>query len=139
MIARRNVIFTIGAIAMGFFSRDADADSDTTSGIHIHDTPNDPPRNERIYTARLDNRASIKITMKTAYGSLMKSGELTQPNGRWVLFDPDAIADKILDPLLVPLVQNRVDEIFLLDEPFRKSVMEFVDTDRKKWRLVSGA
>lgn len=110
----------------------------TASGISIQNIANDVPEFERVYTARLDDRASITIRMKIFMGSILKSGELTQPNGRWIMFDPDAIADKILDPVLVPLVQKYVNEIYDLDHAFRENeTTEYTDNEGHKWRMVS--
>lgn len=120
---------------MAFWDKDKVAT--TESGIAIKAIREDSPRFKREYTATLDNRASIKIEIYRAYGMLMKNGTLTQPNGRWVLFEPDRIADKILDPILVPKVQARVDEIFQLDRNFRHNAPgEFVDESGTKWTRV---
>jgi hypothetical protein len=101
----------------------------TPSGLNVENIREEPPKFERVYTSRLDARASIKVTIKRSYGGLYKTGELTQPNGRWVFFDPDAIADKIIDPVLVPLVQKCVDEIYQLDRAYRSPEPgEFFDT-----------
>lgn len=132
----RRALITAGVIAMGFFSRNASADSDTTSGIHVHDDDNDVPEFERVYTVKLNNRATMKVTMKTFLNSLMTSGELTQPNGRWVLFEPERVADKILDPVLVPVIEKYIAEIFTIDKPWRASVSEFTDKRGNTWRRV---
>jgi hypothetical protein len=102
----------------------------TESGISVENIREDVPKFERVYTARLDASATIKVTIRRSWGGsdLYKTGELTQPNGRWVLFDPNAIADKILDPALVPLVQKCVDEIYGLDRAYRSpEPSEFLD------------
>lgn len=120
---------------MSFFHRH-ESISATPSGIHIESIKGDRPKFERVYTSRLDDRASVKVSIKFSYsGGLSKSGELTQPNGRWVLFDPDAIADKILDPALVPLVRGFVDEIYAADRAYRNGgLAEFIDEAGVKWR-----
>lgn len=91
------------------------------SVINIKDIPEDVPQFKREYTAQIHGRATIevKITIKTYnYGS-SKMGELTQPNGGWVFFDPDRVAEKILDPILVPQVQAVVDQVYELDKQYR--------------------
>jgi hypothetical protein len=113
----------------------------TASGIHTEDTPGDRPKFERVYTATLNGNIAIKVTIRyySSASSLWKTGELTQKNGRWVLFDPDAIADKILDPVLVPLIQAMVDEVYALDRAYRNSVAmdEFVDEGGSTWRRAT--
>ncbi len=102
--------------------------------IAVHDVRADVPQFKRVYSAKLDNRASIKIIAKTFLGRSL-SGELDQPDGRWVLFDPDAIAEKILDPLLVPVVQRYVNEIKRLDKAFMESKPSaFTDESGTVWR-----
>lgn len=91
-------------------------------------------RFERIYTATLNNHTSIRIMMHTYSGYRDDRSELYQPNGRWVVFDMKAVADKILDPVLVPLVQKYVDEIRSLDAEFVKSDPDtFVDDHGHRW------
>lgn len=101
---------------MSFFHRDHV--STTDSGIHIEDNRADRPEFKRTYTAKLDNRCSIKLEIRTGYGDRYKSGELTQPDGRYVLFDPERVADKIIDPTLVPLVEDACREILTLDREY---------------------
>ena len=107
-----------------------------THSISVEQKPEDAPKFSRVYKARLDDRASITVTMRSwSYGrDRMADGELTQPNGRWVLFDPRAVADKILDPLLLPLIQRHVDEIFRLDAEFMQSApSRFTDERGQAW------
>lgn len=110
----------------------------TPSGITVRAAREDRPKFKRIYEADLNSGRRIKVEIYTSYGgSIFKNGELTQPGGRWVLFDPDRIADKILDQNLVPLVQERVDEIARLDKNFRhNNPGEFVDDTGTTWQRV---
>ena len=96
----------------------------------------DRPKFKRVYVKVLDSRAKVTVTMRTTmFGDRDASGELTQPNGKWVLFDPNAIADKILDPILVPLVQSFVDEVHRADGAFMAAKpSEFVDEGGTTWR-----
>lgn len=107
----------------------------TSSGIHVEDVAADVPQFQRVYTVQLDARASMKITAKTFIGDRMISGELTQPNGRWVLFEPERPADKILDPTLLPLIERACTEILSLDRDYISSDPgEFTDERGQKWR-----
>lgn len=110
----------------------------TEDGIHIDSVREYVPRFKRVYSARINERATIKIEIYSANGlGRMKSGELTQPNGRWVLFDPDAIANQILDPILVPLVQRYVDAVYTLDKQFLSSDPGYFTDERGvKWQRV---
>jgi hypothetical protein len=96
----------------------------------------DVPQFKRAYTKQLDSRAKITVEMKTYWaGHRAKHGELRQPNGNAVWFDPDRIAERILDPILVPLVQECVREIYLIDAQFMASKpKEYVDKSGVKWR-----
>src|SRR5271154_5352658 len=119
---------------MGIFSKH-DRVQETASGINVESIRSEVPEFRRVYNARLDARASVKIEIRTSYGHRSANGELTQPNGRWILFDPDRIADKILDPTLVPLVERYVAEIIELDRQFVKSDPgEFIDVQGATWR-----
>lgn len=99
-------------------------------------TPEDRPKFERIYEVRLDERAKMTITMENRYYSAGRDayGELTQPNGRWVLFDPENVADKILDPALLPIIERRFAEIKALDrEWLGNGPSAFKDEAGQKW------
>lgn len=103
--------------------------------IKIKEAPNELEF-ERTYSAQLDNRAKIEIRMKRYIGRLFETGSLTQPNGNWISFDPDRIAEKIIDPLLVPLVQKAVDEIHRIDAAFRNPPpAQFTDSQGRRWAL----
>jgi hypothetical protein len=124
---------------MGIFSHH-DSAGKTTSGVNIENVRNEMPEFRRIYTAELvgaDRRCTIKIEMRVWSLGLCKSGELTQHDGRWVYFDPDNIAEKIIDRTLVPLVQRYVDEIYDIDRAFRKSKPnQFIDEHGVIWQRV---
>lgn len=110
------------------------------SGVETHGditaktVPEELPEFKRLYKVRLDGRAEMTVTIKEFMGRRYMSGELTQPNGRWVLFDPERVADKILDPALVPLIEARVCEIAQLDRSFiGNGPREFIDEKRQRW------
>jgi hypothetical protein len=90
---------------MSFRHPFATAQPEETRAITVKDIRADAPKFARSYTVKLDDRATLRVTIKSFLGRY-SSGELTQPNGRWVFFDPDRIADKILDPVLLPLVER---------------------------------
>lgn len=116
---------------------DRDAETVTISVKDIHE---ERPRFKREYTACLDYRASIKITVQNRWfrNSTDFSGELIQPNGRWILFDPYRIADKIVDPALVPLIQKYVDAIARMDKAFRSPAPTvFTDEGGTVWRRAA--
>jgi hypothetical protein len=108
---------------------------ETTTSMRVEDVRADVPAFKRLYKGQLDARCSITVTARTGYGGTRyKSGELTQPNGKWVLFDPDAVADKILDPALVPLVQAFCDEAAAQDVAFiRNDPSQFIDERGVRW------
>jgi hypothetical protein len=125
-------VLLLGGIMFG--CRESDPQNVPNSlGIEVKADREDVPRFKRIYTARLDNRATITIKASSFLGRNL-SGELTQPDGRWILFDPDKVADKILDPLLVPIVEKYCDEIKRLDKEFmRGNPNSFIDEKGNEW------
>jgi hypothetical protein len=115
-----------------------------TSHIVEKTQPGHEPQFTRVYTAQLNECAHITVTMCNHPWFVRKaqryaSGELKQPDvklpaGRSVSFDPRAIADKIIDPLLTPLLQRHVDEIFRLDAEFmRTEAGQFTDETGQVW------
>lgn len=95
----------------------------------------------RTYSARLDDRAHAEITMRTSsYFGRSGHGMLTQPGGKYVSFDPQAIAARILDPALVPLVEAFADHVFALDRQFMaEHGAEFIDEKGHVWRRLDRA
>lgn len=116
---------------------DKDKVSTTDSGVTIKTIREDRPKFKREYSAKLDDGRSIKITIYNSSGLIFKNGELTQRNGKWVLFDPDRVAEKILDPVLVPKINERIREIFALDRAFRhNNPGQFTDEAGTVWQRV---
>jgi hypothetical protein len=121
---------------MGFFSQH-DAVETTTSGLHVENVRADKPEFKRLYTVQLNQRAFMKVDIHTSLGHRWTSGELSQPNGRWILFEPERVADKILDPVLVPIIERYVAEIFALDKTFMASNPgEYIDDGGCRWRRI---
>jgi hypothetical protein len=104
------------------------------SGVVMEMVRNEEPEFKRIYLYKIDPRCLAKLTARTSLGSRRYDGELTQPNGRRILFDPEAIADKILDPVLVPLVEKFCNEALFQDGTFMGSKpQEFIDNRGVCW------
>lgn len=108
------------------------------SAITVKDIREENPEFRREYSATLSERASIKVTMRNAWAVVGTrrdaSGELTQPNGRWVLFDPERVADRIIDRDLVTLVERCVAQIYELDRQFMATErLRFVDKSGAVW------
>lgn len=119
---------------MAFWNRDTT--QETPTGIQIKDLPSDRPAFKRRYNARINDEISMKIEIKNSYGSgTFTMAELTQRNGRWVLFEPERPADKILDREVLPTIQKLCDEILQIDHAYRRSdPSEFIDEAGVTWR-----
>lgn len=108
--------------------------------IKIVDKREDPPEFERVYTGYVLRgiKVQLKIYRSGGSGYIYQNGELTQPNGKWVLFSPDRIADQIIDPVLLPEVQRMVSEMQRLDREFRKNPPTFfIDERGTKWSRIT--
>lgn len=109
----------------------------TASGITIKDVRGDRPAFERRYSAKINDQVSMEIKIKWFIGNIFTSGELTQRSGRWVIFEPERPADKILDREILPIIERLCAEIIQVDRDWRKSnPNEFVDGSGQKWRRV---
>ena len=109
--------------------------------IKVKDVPADVPTFKREYKMALGKKKiTMTITCSSRYYSwrgLERScdGELTQPDGKWVLFEPNRPADKILDSTLLPLVISGVAEIRKLDRAYMNPRPDyFVDESGTHWR-----
>lgn len=121
---------------MGFWSHEAA--TITPTGVQIKELPSDRPQFKRRYTASVNDQVSLKVEIKNGYSSgTYEMSELTQRNGKWVLFDVKAPADKILDREILPTVERLCEEILQIDTAYRRSKPnEFVDESGVKWRRV---
>lgn len=120
---------------MGIFSK-RDVVQELTNGISIKDVREERPDFRRVYSTKLADRGTATIEIRTFIGnSRYASGELRQNDGRWVLFEPERVADKIIDPVLVPLVEQFAKQVFALDKAFMASdPSEFIDESGATWR-----
>lgn len=87
--------------------------------VTVKDVPNDRPEFKREYKVRLNANVKMTITIWQSTWLLITQGELDQPDGKWVIFEPEKPADKILDRELLPLVEKRCREILATDKAFR--------------------
>ena len=106
--------------------------------ISIKTSREEKPEFERVYTAQVNSRVSLEVTMKWFIGSRRDaSGILNQTGGKWVTFDPENPADRILDRDILPIVRGLCDTIFTLDAAYVKSdPSEFVDKAGNRWKRV---
>lgn len=97
-----------------------------------------PPEFKREYSVALSHGRTLKVTAETSmFGERDYEGEIDQPGGAWILFEPNEIADKVLDPALVPTVTEYVAQIIAADKIAIKNDVEFTDRDGRTWILKS--
>lgn len=103
--------------------------------VKIREIPDEPPSFEREYTASLPRGVRMKVTTKKFLGTVIRSGELIQAPGQWVLFDPECPADRILDREILPAVEELCRLILDRDVKFRNFPPDrFVDNRGSIWR-----
>jgi len=106
--------------------------------IDVQSVRQGAPEFRRMYSAQVNQDVRIKIEIYTSFTGRAKWAELRQGDGRWVVFDPDRVAEKILDRAIVPLVQRHVDQIYTIDKEFiRSDPDEFTDKKGQKWKRFS--
>lgn len=108
--------------------------------IIVTDQANDPPAFRRDYHARLVNGFSVTVKMETSmFGERRERySQVTQANGRWVLFDVRRVADKIIDRELLPMVQAASREILAMDAAFvANEPRQFRDSRGVTWQRVN--
>lgn len=107
--------------------------------IKIKDVKEDVPEFKKVYSGVLSNNACIELDVK--YCDIYKRrsfglGTLTQPNGSYVFFDVDRVADKILDPQLVPLINDFIKAVKELDKQYAATAQNsFMDKMGNVWLL----
>jgi hypothetical protein len=104
--------------------------------IKVTDVREDAPEFRRDYESVIVRGIKVKISVRRGFfrGSYYKSGELTQPNGKWVLFDPEDVADKILDPEILGEVERVCSDIIAMDNAWRSEPKRaFVDKNGQQW------
>jgi hypothetical protein len=120
---------------MYFFGRRVEKSE--SNGIEIALVPNDEPQFRRGYTARIDGGFRVEMELRTSSGRRYDSSSLYQANGKYILFDANAVADKIIDRDLYPKVQAVVDRILELDADFLASKpTRFTDENGVVWQRV---
>lgn len=100
------------------------------------------PQFRRSYHAPpMANGVRIKLTAETLFGGdRIWMGEADQPDDRWVLFDPDHVADKIVDPEVVALVQSFIGAAHASDaEYMRLPPTSFIDENGVKWARATAS
>lgn len=111
----------------------------TKPEIKIVDVLENEPSFRKCYSGTLSNNARIELEAQKGFSWKPRiwSGILAQPNGNRIYFDPSNIAEKIIDPQLVPLIQNFVQAAFELDQQFMESPRDtFVDKNNHVWKRI---
>lgn len=108
-------------------------------GATIKNGREDMPKLNRTYTKQLTAVAEIKLSFSSSgYWGRQAAGTLTQPNYNYIFFDPHKIADKILDPKLVPLVEAFCAAAIQEDARWLKeNANEYVDEKGQRWVKAS--
>lgn len=110
------------------------------NGIDVTLKREDVPEFRRSYKTQVGDGFTVEVTMVTSslyLGRRDRLSQLTQKNGKYILFDARSVADKIIDRELYPLVQAVVDTILAMDaEYIASNPTEFIDETGAIWRKV---
>lgn len=110
---------------------------DERDGVSIELSQEDRPAFERTYTCKIDGGFTVQITMRTFLGQHSRqcwAATVTQRDGKKISYEPEAVADKIIDRELYPAVQACTDKILAMDKEFNKSLpASFQDQDGYVW------
>ena len=111
----------------------------TESGIRVTTESEYIPTFKRQYSATFRKGFRIEMTMENSmFSGRRDSSFLYQPDRRLMLFEATRIADRIIDPVLLPQVEAIVAEILALDRAFIASQpSEFTDKAGVTWRRVA--
>lgn len=106
-----------------------------TDGVVVKDIPQDPPAFEREYSEQITPDVAVIVKMKTyAFGRSDLYAELKQADGKYVFFSIHRVAEKIIQPELVPLVERSVQKILAMDRAYMETpTREFTDTNGTRW------
>lgn len=111
---------------------------DVQVDIRVEAKREDEPAFRRCYSTAIARGIRVEVDCWTSCERRACWGTLRQPNGKYVLFDPHEVADKILDPVLVPEVEAACGRMLKIDGDFlRSKPSEFVDKRGRVWRLAA--
>lgn len=112
--------------------------------VQVETIAEHPPVFARRYSAQINDQVSIELTRETytysaRFGYIKRQNDLLatlkQSDGRTVHFNPDKVAEYILEPSLVKPIELYVQQIYEFDQQFMDSKPDrFVDLDGHEWR-----
>jgi hypothetical protein len=113
--------------------------------IRAEDQAGDPPEFKRKYSAKLSSKPGLTMTLECENDRILKErhcvATIRQPDEKSVSFTVggayaayDSIADKIIDPVIVPEVKRLAAEMHLQDVKYMLSEpSEFKTSDGNRW------
>lgn len=98
----------------------------------------DCPAFFRHYLLPLPRNMRLEIDAKTIHGNRRYTGWLWQWDGKVVGFDPQSVADRILDRDLVPVLEKVCPVIIAADQLFLNSPdsSQYTDKTGQRWMRV---
>lgn len=102
----------------------------------VQSVPGDQPAFKRVYNVRINKNVTMTITARTGLLGRTYDGELDQGGwGKWVLFEPENPADKILDRDILPDVEKYCKIVIEDDKKFINSKPDtFTDENGVVWK-----
>lgn len=103
--------------------------------LTIKDIPDDAPDFRREYSTTIARGIVVTIEIRKGHGNeTYTNGELRQPDRKYIFFDPDRPAEKIIDPVLLPEIEVVCREIAKVDSQWRaRPILEFTDKAGQRW------